>query len=233
MRHVATILFLITNFAVYGLLGQLHWREGPFLYFFLTGLLAFLVILVHELGHALAARRYGRPLQRFVVMPFELRFRPMRFRMAHLDKVGGDIGGFVQYAEFWPATRRESAVIAFAGPAANFLLASAALLFAAWLSMRPDTSHLPSIMPAPAAGPVQHLKPIEGTHFGAMLPSSEEVARALATSSYFPGQKPFGAILAEACAALSIGTGIANLIPFKGSDGESIKTALFPGRSRS
>ena len=223
MRHVATLLFLLTTIAVYGLLGQLKWRDGPFLYFFLTGALAFLVILVHELGHALAAKAYGRPILRFVVMPFELRFRPLRFRLAHRDRIDGDIGGFVQYGGRVEA-RRECVLISFAGPAANFLLAGAALLLAGWLAMRPDTSHLPSI--APVAGQSQSGAP------GGMLPSDAEVARALAKGPFYFGHKPFGAILSEALAALSIGTGIANLIPFRGSDGDSIFDALFRGRIR-
>jgi len=225
MRHVATLLFLVTTIAVYGLLGQLKWRDGHYFYFFITGMLAFLVILIHELGHALAAKAYGRPILRFVAMPFELRFRPLRFRLAHRDRIGGDIGGFVQYGGRLEA-RGERAVIAFAGPAANFLLAGAALLLAGWLAMRPDTAHLPSLVPA---APVA--KPIPGTHF-AVLPSDADVRRAVATGALYFGQKPFGAILGEALAALSIGTGVANLIPFKGSDGDSIVDALFRGRSR-
>lgn len=228
MRHVATLVFLITTIAVYGLLSQLRWQHIPFISFVLTALLAFFVILVHELGHALAALRYGRPIQRFVVMPFELRFRPLRLRMAHLDAGGGDIGGLVQYASFWPETRREHAIIAFAGPAANFLLAGAALLLAAWLSTRPDTAHLPRLVPLEN---VSGALPPPGAH-SALLPSSEEVAKALSTPNYFPGRKSVGTIFAEAFAALSIGTGIANLIPFKGSDGEGIVNALFRGRIR-
>jgi membrane-associated protease RseP (regulator of RpoE activity) len=229
MRYVATLLFLITTFMVYGLLLELRWQNVPLYKFFVTTFLAFFVILVHELGHALAARGYGRRILRFAVMPFEQSFRPLRLRLAHNDAGTGDVGGFVQYAEGRSGTRREQAVIAFAGPAANFLLAAAALLFAAWLSQRPEMSALPAIGPVE---PVQHLKPIPGTHFGELLPSSEEVARALAAPGYFPGHKPVGAILAEAFAALSIGTGIANLLPFRGSDGDAIVTALFRGRSR-
>lgn len=229
MRHVATLLFLITTFAVYGLLSELRWDGFPLVKFFLTALLAFFVILVHELGHALAALSFGRPVLRFAVMPFELRFRPLRLRLAHNDAGTGDLGGYVQYAGGGWETRRARAIIAFAGPAANFLLGAAALLLAAWLSARPETSGLPAIVPLE---PAPTLKPIPGTHFGELLPSSETVSRALAAPGYFPGRKPVFAILAEAFAALSVGTGIANLIPFRGSDGDAIADALFRGRFR-
>jgi len=228
MRHIATLLFLITTFAVYGLLSELRWLNVPFYKFLLTAFLAFFVILVHELGHALAARSYGRPILRFAVMPFELRFTPLRLRLAGNDAGSGDVGGYVQYSGKRPETRREHAVIAFAGPAANFLLAAAALLLAAWLSTRPDTSGLPTLVPIEPTPPAQ---PIPGTHF-AILPPDDKVVQALRTPGYFPGSRPVGAIFAEAFAALSIGTGLANLIPFKGSDGDAILTALFRGRSR-
>jgi hypothetical protein len=234
MRHLATLLFLMTNFAVCGLLSQLRWREGQLFYVLLTGLLCFLVILIHEAGHALAAQLYRRPILRFVAMPFELRFRPLRLRTAHRDPIRADIGGFVQYGGGREA-RAEQAVIAFAGPAANFLLAAAATALIAWLSMRAAAPDLPAIAPldpAQTLEPARTLKPIPGTHFGHYLPSSEKVRQALAAPNPFPGRKPVGVILAEAFAALSIGTGIANLIPFRGSDGDVIADALFRRRAR-
>jgi membrane-associated protease RseP (regulator of RpoE activity) len=224
MRHLAAFVFLITTIAVYGLLSQLRWHDFPFASFFLTAFLAFFVILVHELGHALAARSYGRRILSFAVMPFELRFRPLRLRLAHNDAGTGDLGGFVLYEQDRAERRRERVIISLAGPAANLLLAAAALLFAAWLSARSGTSPLPALVPLdPAVSP----PPASGR----LLPSDAEVARALASPSFFGGKR-VGAVFAEAFAALSIGTGIANLIPFRGSDGEAIVNALFPGRSR-
>lgn len=103
MRHVAALLFLIVGFAVYGMLSELRSPAGWLLYFPLTLLLSFVVILVHELGHAYAAHRHGRRIMRFVALPFELLFRPFRLRIA--DSAGGrDLGGEVVYAVDWPET---------------------------------------------------------------------------------------------------------------------------------
>ena len=84
------------------------------------------------LRRAAPRRRRGRRIDRFVAFPFELRFRPWRLGFA--EPTGGrDLGGEVVDDVDWPETRREHALIAAAGPAANFLLALIAVLLAAWL----------------------------------------------------------------------------------------------------
>ena len=72
-----------------------HW---PYFVALLVGI--FLSILVHELGHALAAKRYGVPVREVV------------------------IGGFYGYAALMrPArTRGQSMVVSAAGPAMNFIV---------------------------------------------------------------------------------------------------------------
>jgi membrane-associated protease RseP (regulator of RpoE activity) len=223
MRHVATLLFLIVNFAVFGMLSDLRWSAGLLLYLPLTLMLSFVVILVHELGHALAAHRYGRRIERVVALPFEWRFRPFRLRMAE-SLSGRDLGGEVVYALDWPETRREHALIAAAGPAANFLLALIAVLLATWLaaSAAPELSPLPAVVPGSAG-----VNPVPD----ALLPSDEEVARVLGAHARLTGAT-FVAMLLKALALLSAGTGLANLIPYKDSDGDEIVDALFRGRFR-
>lgn len=223
MRHVATLLFLIVNFAVFGMLSDLRWSAGLLLYLPLTLMLSFVVILVHELGHALAAHQYGRRIERVVALPFEWRFRPFRLRMAE-SLGGGDLGGEVVYALDWPETRREHALIAAAGPAANVLLALIAVLLATWLvaGAAPALSPLPALVPDSAGVSVFP---------NALVPSDAEVVRVLGYRDR-PTTATFVAMLLKALALLSAGTGLANLIPYKGSDGDAIVDALFRGRFR-
>lgn len=229
MRYLATLVFLIFSIMVYGLLTQLNWPLHTLLYIPLTSVLAFIVVFVHEFGHALAARLYKRPLLAFVALPFEWRFRPLRMSFADPSLRGSDIGGYVHYAVNRPQTRREAALIAFAGPAANFLLAGFAILLASWLATRAGAPPLPRIIPDAVMAPGVHNSTAAPPW--AMLPPDEVVARVAAMDKYLHSRSA-AAIIAEALGALSIGAGIANLIPFKDSDGDHIISALFRGRSR-
>jgi membrane-associated protease RseP (regulator of RpoE activity) len=223
MRHIATVLFVIVNFAVFAALSELQSPLGWFLYIPLTLLLSLIVILVHELGHALAARRHGRRIDRFVALPFELRFRPWRLRVAEYEG-GRDLGGEVVYDVDWPETRREHALIAAAGPAANFLLALITVLLATWIvaNAAPELRPLTAITPGSAGVSVVP---------DALLPSDEEVARVLGAHARLATAASI-AMLLKALALLSAGTGLANLIPYRGSDGDAIVDAMFRGRFR-
>ncbi|HEV7659161.1 MAG TPA: site-2 protease family protein [Allosphingosinicella sp.] len=223
MRHIATMLFVIVNLAVFAALSELRSPAGWFLYIPLTLLLSFIVILVHELGHALAAHRHGRRIERFVALPFELRFRPWRLRLA--EYAGGrDLGGEVVYALDWPETRREHALVAAAGPAANFLLALIAVLLATWIA----TSAAPGLSPLTALGPDSAGVSVIPN---ALLPSDAEVVRVFGYRDPLTTATSV-ALLLKSLALLSAGTGLANLIPYKGSDGDAIVDALFRGRFR-
>ena len=64
-----------------------------------------------------------------------------------------------------------------------------------------------------------------------LLPPSEEVARVFGAHARLTAAASL-ALLLKALALLSAGTGLANLIPYKGSDGDAIVDALFRGRFR-
>ena len=94
MRLVATILFLFFYIPTWGYLSELVTGGGGV--WVMIGLLSFVAILVHELGHAVAARWAGARVINIVAIPFELRLRPLRLSWASTAP-GRDIGGYVTY----------------------------------------------------------------------------------------------------------------------------------------
>lgn len=177
MRWFAILIFLVTAFGVVGILADYFPGDAGLLpRFAIDAVLAFVAVLVHELGHATAARRLGADVHSIVVLPFELRFRPRKLRMKW--RAGqGDLGGYVAYTLNRIEARRKHMAIAAAGPAANLLLALGAGLLARQIG----------------------LQTLAGTVLGAL-------------------------------AMLSAGMGLANLMPFKGSDGHQIFHRFRRGR---
>ena len=118
MRLVATILFLFFYIPTWGYLSELVTGGGGV--WVMIGLLSFVAILVHELGHAVAARWAGARVINIVAISFELRLRPLRLSWASTAP-GRDIGGYVTYTfDDELETRREALIIAAAGPAGEF-----------------------------------------------------------------------------------------------------------------
>ena len=82
-----------------------------------TVILMFVVVVLHELGHALAARRYGIRASRILLLP---------------------IGGMAEFDSI-PRQPRREILIALAGPAVNYLLAGLLLLFFGWPKLLSET----------------------------------------------------------------------------------------------
>jgi Zn-dependent protease len=123
---------LSLHFSFYLLLGfnaWQGWREAGWagLWWHSGVLVAFFVcVVLHELGHCLAARRYGVGVSRILLLP---------------------IGGVAEF-DGMPREPRREVVISLAGPAVNFVLAAAL-----WLVLRvlpapaPSADDLPNALP--------------------------------------------------------------------------------------
>ena len=173
MRLVATILFLFFYIPTWGCLRDLVRAGDGLAVWAIIGLLSFVAILVHEMGHALAARWAGARVINIVAIPFELRLRPMRLAWAPTAP-GRDIGGYVTYTfDEDLETRREAVIIAAAGPAANFALALVAALFAFWCQSF-GWSELPRVVVDLGPIAADAMSPSSG-----LLPTSAEMAEIL------------------------------------------------------
>jgi len=217
MRLLATILFLIVNFLTWAALMDLNLRLDGIGVFLAIVLLSFVAVLVHELGHALAVRLEGGRVETIMVIPFELGLRPWRFGMA-TSTGRGDLGGYVAYDLGEGETARAHATIAAAGPAANFVLAVIALLVALCLpAIAASMLDIHPLVIGPGDAPLG----------GGMLPSDADLLSAFNRTSWFHRARTM-ADLAKAFAIVSTGMGVANLVPFDGSDGDAIRRELWP-----
>jgi Zn-dependent protease/CBS domain-containing protein len=102
--HVTFPLILVWASLQFGLLRGQGW-EGALFGVIVTSLL-FAIVVLHELGHSLAAQRYGVPVKQIVLLP---------------------IGGLAQLARM-PEEPLQEFVIAVAGPLVNFGLAAVMFL---------------------------------------------------------------------------------------------------------
>jgi Zn-dependent protease/CBS domain-containing protein len=116
--HVTFLLFLIWIWAFYRKGGtDAAWQGVIF-----VGLL-FICVLLHELGHVFAARRYGVQTRDVTLWPF----------------------GGIASMERMPDKPSQELVVALAGPAVNVVIAAALLL---WLGSRFDPETLTKIDPS-------------------------------------------------------------------------------------
>ena len=217
MRWVAIIFYLLFCMAGFGAIQELRLPGGSLTTVLVISILSFVAVLAHEAGHALAAVQIGGRVVVLVALPFELRFRPMRVSLAPRRK-HRDIGGYVHYVPPGGQTTRQSTFVSAAGPLANFALVPVVLLLgvlaAAWFG----SPELPALLGSPEpAGPNSGL-----------LPSDEEVRASLHLASGLRSAEA-SRLIADALALVSAGMGVANLIPFAGSDGAAI---LHEWRSR-
>jgi Zn-dependent protease len=114
--HVTFLLFLVWLGAIYYRQGGIEaaWQGTIFI------VLIFLCVLLHELGHVFAARRYGVKTRDVTLWPF----------------------GGIANMERMPDKPSEELVVALAGPAVNVVIAAVLLL---WLGPQLDADNLTRI----------------------------------------------------------------------------------------
>jgi hypothetical protein len=88
------------------------------------------VVLFHELGHALSAIAFGWPIEMFAVTPFAYRTKTKRLEFWY--RMGADVGGMVLYRPTTGRTPARLAMISFAGPLASFMFAALMLTASAF-----------------------------------------------------------------------------------------------------
>lgn len=201
LRIVAMMLMLLTSIGVYGTLDGLHVRGGTLTSIVIVLLLSFVAILFHELAHAAAAQMVGARVHAIVAFPFRLRLRPRRLDLIKRGGHQGDLGGYVSYTLDRIDARRKHAIVAAAGPLANLALAVLAGTMAPHLERVAATS--------PMVATIHN-----------ELPDLQVVS--MAPASRIPAPPSPWPIILFAFAVLSGGLGLANLIPYRGSDGDHI-----------
>jgi Zn-dependent protease/CBS domain-containing protein len=97
--HITFPLILVWTALQFGLFARGGWIGAVF--GIMVTLLLFAIVVLHELGHSIAAQRYNIPVKQIVLLP---------------------IGGVAQVARI-PEKPSEEFVIAIAGPMVNFILA--------------------------------------------------------------------------------------------------------------
>ncbi|WP_285712528.1 site-2 protease family protein [Erythrobacter oryzae] len=192
--------------------------------FVVISVVQFVVIVIHELGHAWAAWRCGARVHAICAVPFiwSARTRRVRFEPRMPAR---DIGGYVSYAfaEGRGSTRADMAISA-AGPLANFASAAAVAAISGLLAMMPLAAG-PAARPGPppmvaveAGTPPASAKP-------ARVPSEEELGAFLARHQARQQAKAWaqwGEALSGLFVTLSVILGLLNLVPHRGSDGAEI-----------
>ncbi len=184
----------------------------------------FIATLLHEAGHAIAAHRNGAQVLVFAALVFEYdlvrrKFGTMRRRLRNRE-----IGGFVMYT--WPfgaGTHRKEAIIAAAGPLANFAAAALAVaLVPAFATPAPrlQLSELETVSEASgdpssntAAAPSKLADPVY----------AEQAYRWYHIDEHDRSIRHFIEAALQVFALLSIGVGVINLVPFDGSDGAKLR----------
>jgi hypothetical protein len=215
IRLVAYLVYGTALFAAFGLIQSVARGELLIAAIMLVTVLTFIVTLFHEAGHAAAVLWLRGRVLVFSVGPICLKFRPLRISAtpALRDR---EVGGFVTYSfQGWETMRKELAV-AVAGPAANVVLALlAGLMTAAFIPERSP------VQPQRIAV-VADVERESETFIVAPLPSKEAMERA-ARDRKSKESRTFWIAILQAVMMLSIGTAIANMLPFRGSDGEVLR----------
>jgi len=218
VRGVAGSIYLLANFvAILALAASPYF--GFLAAFVVSSALTYLVILIHELGHAGAVWWLRGRVLILAVGPVAARFHPFSLgRTPELAQDDREVGGFVFSTFDGAETTRKDIIVAVAGPLAN--LAFAALIGFALLALAPGK--------APKARPtliVAEKSVPSDAPYQVALPTDADVERAL-RAERAKKIKGLWTPLVSALLLLSGAAGIANLIPFRGSDGDHIRRAL-------
>jgi Zn-dependent protease/CBS domain-containing protein len=120
--HITFPLILVWAAIQFGLFSQAGLSGAAF--GVLVTLLLFTIVVLHELGHSLAALRYGVPVKRIVLLP---------------------LGGVAELARI-PENPRQELVIAIAGPLVNFGLAIILAMAGSALGQGVDLAGLSDIL---------------------------------------------------------------------------------------
>lgn len=224
MRWLAYLVLIIAQFAIFDHLSKL---DGPFgANLFLMGLMTVVAIFFHEIGHAIAAWRTGATVHSIVVSFVRYDVARRRFDPAPASKAR-EVGGYVSYSfEERVGTMRKENYIAAAGPFANAFTAILALLMAsAIVTATPPPLDSVEVMPTgPADLERMRAKPVG-------LPSEAAIQKAMGNADA-QKRREFWKTTLQAFAILSFGLALTNLVPFQGSDGETILRNLRNSRSR-
>ncbi len=218
MRTLAYVLGFILNIMLYGgarEVGGLEFWQA----FALLAVLNFAAIVLHELGHAWAFLHVGGSVQKIVVMFLTYDVQKRRLKFSN-RLIGSDIGGYVagRYANDRP-TVREIITVAAAGPLANVVSGTLVLMAALALI---------AVTQAPPAEVVIAGVPPTGTPM-ANLPSAEVMEQVFAEVDSHQWHRKFrdvGHTALMLFGPLSLGLAVLNLLPYGGSDGQSIARAI-------
>lgn len=177
MRKLAYVLWGLLNLWLLAAASMLDLADSGLAVCAIFFLLQFIAILMHEAGHALAARQAGAKVLIFAAMPFE--YDLVRGKVAAMRKLKGrEVGGFVSYT--WPlgaATHRKEAAIAAAGPLANFVAAGLAVALVPLFAPSPPSAPTMLVEPVVAGSPA---KPNQRTQPDARFPDPAVAELAIA-----------------------------------------------------
>jgi hypothetical protein len=218
-RGAAGAIYLIANLAAIGTLANSP-RFDPLVAALIAIAATYFLILIHELGHAAAVISLKGRVLMFAVGPIAAQFGPFKLGFApSLDRDRREVGGFVLATFDGRETTRMELIVAAAGPVANLLFAAVLGLL---LTVLAPATVPPARFPAIA---VQENAPVNAP-VRVALPSDAEVVRVLRDERAERQYRHLWSPLIIALIILSLAAGVANLTPYRGSDGDEIRRAI-------
>ena len=218
-RGAAGAIYLIANLAAIGTLANSP-RFDPLVAALIAIAATYFLILIHELGHAAAVIWLKGRVLMFAVGPIAAQFGPFKLVFApSLDRDRREVGGFVLATFDGRETTRKDLIVAAAGPVANLLFAAVLGLL---LTVLAPATVPPARFPAIA---VQENAPVNAP-VRVALPSDAEFVRVLRDERAERQYRHLWSPLIIALIILSLAAGVANLTPYRGSDGDEIRRAI-------